>query len=77
MREANLKSWYSVSELSRLSGMEIWKLRRYLKREHPDILHKNGTDYFVYLYDLRNRLEGLWQSILEMETIKSQLGAED
>lgn len=70
---ARLKGWYYIAELAGLAQMEVWRLRRMLQREHPDVLHRNGRGYFVYLHDLQTTLDSFWQSILAMEALKAQL----
>ena len=74
---ANLKAWYYVAELAELSQQEGWRVRRWLKKNHADILHKNGQDYFVFLHDLQRELPGLWASILAIASLQQVFPTED
>lgn len=74
---ATLKAWYYVAELAELAQQEGWRMRRWLKKNYPGILHRNGQDYFVFLHDLQRELPGLWSSILTMESLRSSLKIEE
>lgn len=71
---ATLKAWYYVHELAELSQQEGWRMRRWLKKHYPEILQRNGQDYFIFLHDLQRELPGLWNSILALESLRSRLG---
>lgn len=71
-RSAELKTQYSIAELSQMSGLSTTQVRRFLKRKKVLLERGGGRNYIVYLSMLMHKAEDFWKSILQREQLRRQ-----
>lgn len=70
---ARYKAYYSIKELSEMSGVDHRPLRYFLKQKGL-LRDKMIGDWVIYPHDLRRLTPNFWKGILHMEKLRAKLG---
>ena len=72
-RRAELKTQYSIAELSEMSGLSTTQVRSYLKRQGVLLKRSGKRNFIVYLGMLTSKAPDFWQSLLKREQLRNQV----